>query len=637
MMSCDIFKCSLNRGWSLKTCFTVLDFMKRKKKSISVIQGPLLTFFDYSTLTMQILDDSESDSENVGKDCHGNHYRTKNIQVHMPDATLNEYSDEDISDNRLFETPPHIPVERVSLTSEDPDLELVFNDVIDAEKLEEVREETKLPTHHRHRHGKQRSKGKVKGQIDLDDENENENLDDKQARREHRKIRRKIDENNRIDETGNEILDCSSDQRERKKHQRKNKNDVDDRLDETAETSNDLSDRKMRRQHRRREKDIEVDDRIEADEIKNDNKDKLLEKRTRREHRRRKMKIHNEKENIGNDGFENIGKNDDEGHNFKIRKDHRQSRKMLSSYGSEEDESLGEDIVVEDADDENQNRKLRGERWRREKTDKNEENYSDTNQILDEIQGYEVSRKSPKTKRLLSNNVKNNENNYKHFDDLDENSAGAIFDIMENSRDIQERGYVEMEDADKREQYVNEGEAIKIDEGISKTKLTKNVSKNQKTVRKKKKESEASFESLPSIHDTLAKIHPKDKLKLLDILKTKLTPEEGKHDETDSTTLDHNPITDERELSNIILISAFTRPKSAAAECFVVPTFPRILRRAFSLPNTTDIDQQNIDLAAPPEIVPCQTCGEQKPESDHICFPKFKIRFKTKRTKGYYV
>jgi hypothetical protein len=92
---------------------------------------------------------------------------------------------------------------------------------------------------------------------------------------------------------------------------------------------------------------------------------------------------------------------------------------MLSSYGSEEDESLEEDIVVEDADDENQNRKLRGERRRREKTDKNEENYSDTNQILDEIQGYEVSRKSPKTKRLLSNNVKDNDNNYKHFDDLD--------------------------------------------------------------------------------------------------------------------------------------------------------------------------------------------------------------------------
>jgi hypothetical protein len=53
----------------------------------------------------------------------------ENIQVHMSDVTLNEYSDEDISDNRLFETPPHIPVERVSLTSEDPDLELVFDDV----------------------------------------------------------------------------------------------------------------------------------------------------------------------------------------------------------------------------------------------------------------------------------------------------------------------------------------------------------------------------------------------------------------------------------------------------------------------------------------------------------------------------
>ena len=554
----------------------------------------------------------------------------ENIQVHMSDVTLNEYSDEDISDNRLFETPPHIPVERVSLTSEDPDLELVFDDVIDVVKLEEVREETNLLTHHRHRHGKQRSKGKVKGQIDLDDENEN--LDDKQARREHRKIRRKIDENNRIDETGNEILDGSSDQRERKKHQRKNKNDVDDRLDITDETLNDLSNRKMRRQHRRREKDIEVNDSIEAVVMKNDDKDELLEKKTRREYRRRKMKIHNEKENIGNDGFENIRKNDDECHNLKIRKEHRRSRKMLSSYGSEEDESLEEDIVVEDADDENQNRKLRGERRRREKTDKNEENYSDTNQILDEIQGYEVSRKSPKTKRLLSNNVKDNDNNYKHFDDLDENSAGAIFDIMENSKDISERGYVEMEDADKREQYVNEGEAIKSDEGISKTKLTKNVSKNQKTVRKKKKESEASFESLPSIHDTLAKIRPKDKLRLLDILKTKLTPEEGKHEETDSTTLDHNPITDEIELSNIILISAFTRPKSAADECFVVPTFPRILRRAFSLPNITDIDQQNIDLAAPPEIVSCQTCREQNPESDHICLSKFKIRFK-----GYYV
>jgi hypothetical protein len=48
-----------------------------------------------------------------------------------------------------------------------------LNNQKDVVKLEEVREETNLLTHHRHRHGKQRSKGKVKGQIDLDDENEN--------------------------------------------------------------------------------------------------------------------------------------------------------------------------------------------------------------------------------------------------------------------------------------------------------------------------------------------------------------------------------------------------------------------------------------------------------------------------------
>ena len=551
----------------------------------------------------------------------------KNIQVHMPDVTLNEYSNgdssyEDISYDRLFETPPHIPVVRVSLTSEEPDLELIFDDVIDVEKLEEVGEETKLPRLHRHRRGKQRMKGKVKGQNDLDDENEDEILDDtydKQARREHSRRRRKIDENNRINETGNEILDGSSDQKNRKNHRRKNKNNVDDRLDETDKTLNDSSDRKMRRQHRRRGQDIEVDDSIEADVMNNDNKDELMEKRTGREHRRRKI--------------------DDEGHNFKIKKEHRRRRGKLSNYGSEEDGNLGGYIVVENADDENQNGKLRGERHRREKTDKNEENDSEPNKILDEIQGYDGLREGPKTNRLLSNNVNDNDKNYKHFDDLDENSEDTIFNIMEKSDSSPERGYnVEMENADKREKYINEGGVIKNVKRISKTKLTKNVSKNQKTVRKKKKEAEVpSFDNLPSIHDTLAKILTKDKLKLLDKLKTKLTPEEGKHEETDSTTLEHNPITDERELSNIILISALTRPKSASAECFIVPTSPRILRRTSSLPNITDIDQQNIDLAAPPELVPCQTCGEQKPELDHICLTKFKIRFKAKKTKGYYV
>lgn len=122
------------------------------------------------------------------------------------------------------------------------------------------------------------------------------------------------------------------------------------------------------------------------------------------------------------------------------------------------------------------------------------------------------------------NGALNNKKTDKHFDDLDENPEDAIFDIVEISEDRPERGYIEMKNADKREQYVNEGGVIRIDEGISKTKLTKNVLKNQKRVKKKKKESD----SLPSIHDTLAKILPKDKLKLLDKLKTKLTPEEEK-------------------------------------------------------------------------------------------------------------
>lgn len=631
----------------------------------------------------------------------------------MPDVTLNEYSnvdssDEDISYDRLFETPPHIPVERVSLTSEEPDLEFVFDNVIDVEKLEEVGDKTNLPRHHRR--WKQATKGKVKGQIDLNDENDNENLDetsDKQAIREHRRRGRKIDEYNRVNETGNEILDDSSDQKKRKNHQSKKKNYVDGKLDEIDETLNDSSDR-IRRKHRRRRKDIEVDDSIEADEIRNENRDELLEKKIRREHRGKKMKIHNEKENIGNEGFENIRQSDDEGHIRKIRKENEQRRGKLSRYEIEEDERLGEDIVVENADDETKNRELRGERHRREKTYKNGGNDGDITQILDEFQEKDVISKKPKTKKFLSNNIKdhaidgrdksnsdydgmtaddtfdihvfnsddecfkgekyklkteqrgklkskinvdyiagnmdangngalNNKKTDKHFDDLDENPEDAIFDIVEISEDRPERGYIEMKNADKREQYVNEGGVIRIDEGISKTKLTKNVLKNQKRVRKKKKESEEpSFDSLPSIHDTLAKILPKDKFKLLDKLKTKLTPEEEKNEETDSTTLDLKTITDdEGELSNIILISALTRPKSASAECFIVPTFPRILRRISSLPNITDIDQQHIDLAFPPEIVPCQTCGEQKPESDHICLPKFKIRFKAKKTKGY--
>lgn len=325
----------------------------------------------------------------------------------MPDVTLNEYSnvdssDEDISYDRLFETPPHIPVERVSLTSEEPDLEFVFDNVIDVEKLEEVGDKTNLPRHHRR--WKQATKGKVKGQIDLNDENDNENLDetsDKQAIREHRRRGRKIDEYNRVNETGNEILDDSSDQKKRKNHQSKKKNYVDGKLDEIDETLNDSSDR-IRRKHRRRRKDIEVDDSIEADEIRNENRDELLEKRIRREQRGKKMKIHNEKENIGNEGFENIRQSDDEGHIRKIRKENEQRRGKLSRYEIEDDERLGEDIVVENADDETKNRELRGERHRREKTYKNGGNDGDITQILDEFQEKDVISKKPKTKKFLS-------------------------------------------------------------------------------------------------------------------------------------------------------------------------------------------------------------------------------------------
>ncbi|XP_063418318.1 uncharacterized protein LOC134701111 isoform X2 [Mytilus trossulus] len=221
----------------------------------------------------------------------------------------------------------------------------------------------------------------------------------------------------------------------------------------------------------------------------------------------------------------------------------------------------------------------------------------------------------------------------KNLKDADENLADDTEESDTEILKIESYNYQNLREKDEKELY-------KKHERKKKSKIASKQKERQVTKKKKTKENneEVDFNNLPSIHDTLSKLLPKNKLILLEGLKSIDEEIKGNNHHEKNNNKQLGSENDHRILSTNS--ESLDRPKSASPERLGI-AFPSMLRRTSSLPSIADFVNQKIpdfeyqefDFPQKQTTKTCPTCGDPTPEVNHVCLPKFKNRFRPKKTK----
>ncbi|XP_063406174.1 uncharacterized protein LOC134690130 [Mytilus trossulus] len=221
----------------------------------------------------------------------------------------------------------------------------------------------------------------------------------------------------------------------------------------------------------------------------------------------------------------------------------------------------------------------------------------------------------------------------KNVKDADENLADDTEESDTEILKIESYNYPNLREKDEKELY-------KKHERKKKSKIASKQNERKVTKKKKAKENneEVDFNNLPSIHDTLSKLLPKNKLILLEGLKS--IDEEIKGNNHHEKNNDKQLGSENNHRIFSIKSESLDRPRSASPEHLGV-AFPSMLRRTSSLPSIADfvnqkipdLEYQEFDFPQKQTTKTCPTCGDPTPEVNHVCLPKFKNRFRPKKTK----